>query len=402
MQARVFLAYIIAFFFISTWWFCALQHPLIDAVVPKVPVIQQEPVSFKHTYLSLNREIIKKALDGDVDLMARLMLDWDIDAQMMIEEGYANIKRLPSERLLKSQSLWRQLKSPKNSRLEELAIDALGVPFDLSSPHTKILPHTFTASGIVLAICQSERIVALPEGFREQNHIYSSQLTDKIAHDFNRYQQEELFSAHPNVALVSPFYSHPATLNTLKAQGIPLYALRDVKTINDLCLLIKEVGTICHEEIRGELLSLFVEAAFNAIDNRAVFLGLTNKRHSTLVVDFHARFSVQGRQSLSYDFLKRMGIDNFSQVQLPIELQEEWLVPVDIEHLVYANPEVLYVIAYSSDALHKTLENYPALHQVEAIRQGNLFTLDESTQKTCSQYAVLAYWDLNSPNSDEL
>lgn len=322
----------------------------------------------------MNRDLLQQALAGDIPLMAKLIADWDVDAQLLELTNQIPVKRLPSHVYLRSQILARQLLNKTEKGWQQIE---------------RFLPQTYVAASFLLALADTEQIVALPQGLRKHTHLFPKALTDQIPQDIDRYNAETLFMAQPNAAFVA-HYSHPALLDTLRDQGVPLYTLQHLDSIGVIKQTLMQVGEIVHRPLEAELLALFMDAAFLTIDNRiAVLQHSMQEKARLLFVTHHDQYFAPTAKTLTGQLLKRMGI-----VQIPVaEKSEEWSVPIfheDILHFnphrfVIATPQCLVKPQFYQDALFKDLI---------AMQSDKVFFVDEIVQQFPSQYIVLAYYDL--------
>ncbi|HEV8053179.1 MAG TPA: ABC transporter substrate-binding protein, partial [Parachlamydiaceae bacterium] len=356
---------------------------------------------------SIDRDLLHQALSGDSKLMARLIADWDIDAQILDSQGFDGIKRISRGDFLQSQSLIRTLQNEeavkKSASLlkqqNQYVMDDSGNLIDLKLSYKKFLPQTYASASFLLSLVSPAQIVALPRSLREQTQLYSKALTNQIPLDIDRYNAEKLFQARPEVAFVA-HYSHPATIQALTKQGVTLYTMKDIKTLPDISRELTHLGNITEKPLHAELLKIFIDAAIVAIDNQQAILIKHFNQHSqhlprVLVVNFHQGFSVPTTNTLTGQLLSRMqSLDITLQYALDSEMSNAWSVPIDRERLLNLDPDYLIIATDNERAMAKEICNDKALQSLSAVRNNHLAFVDESIQKTPSQFVVLAYHDL--------
>jgi iron complex transport system substrate-binding protein len=407
MQTVKFYSFLI--FFIITWWAFAFKKN------GDYQNITKNCVSFSPTNRPLldtaitliDRGLLHQALAGDTQLMARLIADWDIDAQILHSKGFDGIKRIPYSDFLHSQSLIRILQNEdyvKKTAIflkqqNQFIMDDLGKCIDLKPTYQRFLPQTFAAASILLSLLPTEQIIALPRHLRNQTSLYPKSLTNKIPLDIDRYNAEKLFQARPEVAFVA-HYSHPATIQALSNQGVFLYTMKNILSFADISQELIHLGNIISKPLQAELMKIFIDAAICAIDNQQAVLiknfQLTdNLMPKVLVVNFHQTFSVPTFNSLTGQILSRMPTLDISLKYTEESGQsKEWMASIDRERLIHLNPDFLIVTTTNPDAAAKNIKNDPALRELSAVRQNRLVFIDELIQQTPSQYVVLAYHDL--------
>lgn len=377
--------YVIFGGFILCWWVLAMHSPK-----PFVSIAQHSIVSMSHdqkndllfflplSNLDEERKMIHQALEGNSELMAKLIAEWDIEAQLL-HTNRVESKRLPTEKFLNSQRIGKKLKHAPSSKIK-----------------SSYLPQTYASASFLLALIEPEQIVALPKGFRDQNNLHASRLTDKIPLDIDNYHAEQLYQMHPEVAFVAT-YSHPATIETLRDQGIAICTLKDFETFADIQETIRDLGTITHQEMKAELLALFIEAAFYSIDNRLLALKTTlqtvNQR--ILYLNCTNSYSIPTNKTLMGKLLARLGMNDKIEESILQADHSQWSISISIEQIIQLQPDFLVITVPSKDErlVQKFFEE-PAFATLPAIQNQNLYVVDEAIQDSPTQYIVLAYFDL--------
>jgi iron complex transport system substrate-binding protein len=356
---------------------------------------------------SIDRSILHQALSGDFQLMARLIADWDIDAQILDSRGFEGIKRIDRSDFLHSQSLIRILQNKEAAKQSSTflrkhnyyVVDDTGCRIDLNQSFNKFLPQSYAAASLLLSLVPPDQIAALPRSLREQTHLYPEALTNQIPLDIDRYNSEKLFQAKPEVAFVA-HYSHPATIQALTNQGVLLYTMRNIKTLPDISEELTHMGCIINKPLEAELMNIFIDAAIAAIDNQQSvlihhFKQSNEKLPRVLVVNFHQSFSVPTTNSLTGQILSHMqSLDISLDYAMSSDQADEWMAPINKERLRNLNPDYLIIATENEEALAKEIRNDKALQEISAIRNNRLIFVDEAILHSPSQYVVLAYHNL--------
>lgn len=359
--------YFIAAAFIITWWAIAFNFTLPS----QSPSFKHRPFQSLATFTPIDRHTLHKALSGDIALMAKLISDWDLDAQLLKRAGYPHAMQLARPLYLRSQIIARQSKLIENQ------------------PSPRVLPQTHAAASFALALTDAEQLVALPSGLRKLSHLFSSSITDKIPLDIDHYNAEMLFLAQPQIAFVA-HYSHPSIIHTLEAQNVQLVYLNGINDLPQIKNSLEKVGAILNRAPEAELLSIFMDAAMIAIDNCLLPFKDAIHQMDTLFLYHHHQFAIPTHRTLTGQLLERIGVQH-AKCSL---CAEDWLIPISREQLASLNPRCLIIATEDADTLLKTLWNDPALVNVAAFKEGSLFFVDESVQQFPSQYVVLAYFDI--------
>lgn len=402
--------YIFLILFVVSWWAFAfkkspLDAPLINHPTATTPLITRSLLD--PAIISIDRDLLRQALAGDFSLMARLIVDWDIDAQILDSQGFQEIKRIHRADFLHSQSLIRILQNKEAlqkstaifHQLNPFVVDDKGSRINWDQKYKRFLPQTYTAASFLLSLVPAGQIVALPRSLREQTALYPQSLTNQIPLDIDRYNTEKLFLANPQIAFVAR-YSHPSTIQALTNQGITLYTMRNLSTLADISQELVHIGNITNKPLQAELMKIFIDAAICAIDNQQrVLIRHFEERNldlpKILFVNYHQTFSVPTSKTLTGHILSRMQLLDISlKYSLENDHANEWMVPIDKERLLNLNPDILIITTENEQAIGHKIRTDKALQKLSAIRHNRLLFVDESIQHSPSQYAVLAYHDL--------
>lgn len=377
-KTTTFILYSSVFLFILGWWCAAFK------ITSNNP---QEAVELKSdnretkifaTLAPVDRKVLQKALQGNIPLMTRLIADWDIDAQLLQLAGHIDVRRLNPQEYLRSQVLGRQ------------------ITYSFAShPTPRLLPQTYVSASYLLALAHPKQIVALPSGLRQHTSLFPSSLTDKIPDDIDQYNSETLYLAQPEIAFIAP-YSHPCLINVLKKQGTKLVTLSGSNSIEDIQAEIREIGTAINQPFKAEMLSIFMEAAMHAIDNRLLLVKkelLAHPSMQILFVNYHSHYSLPTLKTLTGELLKRMGVISCFANKLA-DNDEKWMIPLNREQIAKINPGYLIIATNRPEMLKSEIIKDPALSELEAIKCNRVYFVDECIQQFPSQYLVLAYYDI--------
>lgn len=406
-----FKVYVLIAGIIVGWWVLAFKpksRVLAIREVVKEETVRKElsPLS-RSSYAFVQREELKKALAGDFNLMAKLIADWDVDAQLLHSVGVPSIRRLSPNKFLESQYLGRLVTNKYSEETERVrrayqvkhAKDDMGNRISIDKPFRRFLPQTYAAASFLLALAEPEHIIALPRRLREQVQLYPKEITDSIPLDIDRYNAEKLFQAHPEVAFIA-HYSHPATIQALSSQGILLYMMKNLNTLQDITDELLVVGNIINRQLEAEILAIFMSAAVIAVDNKLTVLTkhfetVSGRAPKVLFLNYHNNYSIPTPRTLTGRLLERMKDWDISlKYVLDNDQADAWAMSIDKEHILKLDPDCLIVATENSQALENDIRTDPALSHLSAVRNNKLYFVDETIQQSPSQYIVLAYYDL--------
>lgn len=402
---KIITAYTLVILFVVGWWFFAFEHPSNRSFATglKNQANEQKFAPPDLTLSSIDRALLQQALAGDFSLMAKYIADWDIDAQLLQSIGFESAKRLPAAEFLRSQLLIRQKDQlpqlEKKNVNQEFLVDAAGGKIDLTKNYNLFLPQTYAAASFLLAIAPTDQIVALPRRLREQVQLYPKSLTDKIPLDIDRHNGEKLFQAKPEIAFVA-HYSHPATVQALQNQGVVIYTMKNLTSLQDIDDELLRIGSITNRMQQAEMLKIFIDAAMLALDNKQLLLVHHYEQNhapfpKVLVLNFHQNFTAPTRKSLTGQILIRLNhFDITTKGAIKNENTSDWMVPIDKERLINLDPDCIIIATDNEAALEKEIRSDPALNRLSAVKKSHLYFVDEAIHHSPTQYVVLAYYDL--------
>lgn len=391
---------------VLTWWMFAFNFKQASedySAVISIPIKQTEyPPVIK--YLSpMQRDHLHQALSGDFPLMIKLITDWDHDAQIMKQFGFADVKRLPKNDFLRCQLLARQICRSSKNELDQLHAlhrvasvhDDHGHLFDLSKSYRCFLPQSYVAASFLLALTEPETIIALPQGLREHKNIFPIEMTRLIPLDVNRYNAEKLYQVKPEIAFVAD-YSHPATIQALERQGIPLFTLKHVNSPEDIQHALLRLGHVINRPLKAELLNYFVEAAMQAIDNRFKMLNSSfnaaNSSPKVLFLKHHLTFSTPTSNTLTGKLLKRIGVKSLAGDQVAKNMYA-WTIPIHQEQILQLDPDYIIISTNHLDLSTQPVVKEPVFRLL-ANKNKQIRFVEDTIQESPSQYIVLAYYDI--------
>ena len=393
--------------FIVAWWMLAFHTN--SSQFSTGPGVSQSLFLKTATLLDelspLQREGLHQALAGQVPLMLQFIDQWEQDAQFLAQKNIPGIQHLSPENYLQAHILGRLLNDSSPEILRQLNCrmnldqmqDDSGQIVPIKDSFKRFLPQTYVAASFLLAIAKPEEIIALPKGIRRLPQLYKTDIVSRIPTNIDRIYSEGLFLACPDLAFVAP-YSHPPALEVLRNQAIPLFTLNYINTPEDIIEALLKVGHASNHPLEAQLLAIFMEASFLAIDNRlhALQEGANGPLASRkmLFLYYHQYFMVPTLKSLTGQLMAR-ALGHCPHLACPIpQNQDMWRIPYEQEKILHANPDCLII----SMPYHYTPEYASGQRQILPLLEGfdpqRIVYVDESIQESPTQYIVLAYFDL--------
>lgn len=397
--------HIVAVVFILGWWGIAhyfQNRPRIVELNYTRPTSSNSSSALQ--FLSeLKREELVSALEGNFSTMTRLLISWDVDAEILEQSGYSGIQRLPKDKLLTSCRYANQLFNGSEAhiramRLEHevpIVIDDTGAEFSAKLCQGSTLPQTYAAASIILALKGCEAISALPHGFRQYQNLFPNRNLKDIKLDCDKFHAEAIARNRPGIAFVAD-YSNPALLEVLKNQGIPTFMFCKMNSIATIMNAIERIGYLTDSSIEATILTTFMEGALLNIDNRlAVFKQERLPFPKLLFLYFYDRWLIPSDENLTGELLKRLQFEYQTMNEDAKSTAYRWMKPLTQEQMIRYDPSHLIIavnIAQPS-CLSELLQSSP-LDKLTASINKNVRIIDAEVQQSNSQHVVLAYYDL--------
>jgi ABC-type Fe3+-hydroxamate transport system substrate-binding protein len=358
---KPFLIYFFSISLILSWWFLAFSGQLSPSSPPAV-LITPSPCNQLKSPRVVDREKLKKALNGDINLMCALIAEWDVEAESLISKGIPSIQRLPRDDIKQVFALWQSHEEP-----------VCGTYY----------PQTYLASGILMALVPEEKILALPSGFRLQYSLIPKERTDLIPFDADPFHLEAIGNTENITAFISP-YSHPNAVLAMQQRSIPTVNLGAVQTPEDVKKAILQVGESVGAKKKSLILTQFIESAIMAMHNHLASLS-NDPPPNVLYLNCRTFFSAPNLSTLTGNMLKQLNINQ----SLAIGDTGDWEIPLEIEDILKINPDCLIL---STPHNEQTLQ--PPLSELKAFKNQRVFFVDKNIQETPSQHFLLGYFDL--------
>lgn len=314
--------------------------------------------------LSIDRTRLKRALAGESDLMIALMQEWCKD------------HRTTSDNLKRCQQL-AHLACAQSQASRKL-----------------ILPQTFLAATILLAIAQPEELLAIPSGLRSQQHLFSVTLTELVPLDSDSLTNEKIFQLSPDITFIG-HYSHPRFVENLKKQNIELCVLESPKNYAEVLSTIHQLGALSNHPHEAEILSIFLETALSVIDlefQKYLEKSSSKSLSRLLYLIDYGQSNLPGQHSLTWQHMDRLialgapisNLFSSSENQFPSVIDNETIHSLQVDGLLIAVPPVNHAPCRASKLTAGMINQ-----RVFPIK-----FIDDSIQQSPTQFIVLAYFDL--------
>lgn len=391
------LMYLMAIGFIFSWWtlaFSSLQRTDLKEAPSVCCEKTPYPLSPTCPLLPFVRAQWHRALMGDVQTMMQLLAEWQVEVHILEAQGVIPHTPTAHARFLRAQELAHRLLAREKgidspAPQYEWQTDDGGAPLTLPTPPRRFLPQTELAAAILLTLCPLEQIVALPSRMRTLPLFPASKL-DTIPYDIDRYNSESLFALRPDVAFIA-HYTAPTTVQTLREQEIALFLITRLNSLEEILETICKIGHVVGQPEKAELLTLFVQAGFAALDNRLAAASFPlRQEHHPLYLEAFSTLSAPTKRLLTGQLSSRLQLNHV----LEEEAGNGWSIPLSGERLQHlASTWIVF-------SLRDPKKNLPFLHQHALLKEtpaslnNKIFAVDEAFQNSPTHFLLLAYYDL--------
>ncbi len=381
------MLYILTIAFIAGWWITAFKTTTSSSISVIVPLNNLETEKLIGYLSPIQREALKEALAGNTRLMLQLINQWETDAEALTVQGKQNIDKLPSDKLLQATVIGQLIRDSSPEELQRINNELRSCCVTNDCGHSicankismKLLPQTDMTAGLLLALCDPEEIIALPSGIMN-SPLYSNKKIANIQSCASKLRSEQLYLLSPDIACLA-YYTHPSTKELYSNLSISTYTTKNLDSIHDIQNTLIKLGHLSNHPLEATLLSIFIDSALIAIDNRITALSKTPALKSTMYLYHHHHYMVPTNKCLSGQLMNR-AVSKYQGLTCHIpDHDTHWRLPISQETILQSNPDCLLLASATPIA-------------TEALKETPVFILDEYVQDSPNQYIVLAYYDI--------
>lgn len=391
------LTYLAAICFIFTWWtlaFSSLQHAPAQTNTPVCTPLEPHQAVTPCPLQPFMRDEWHKGLTGDVPTMMKLLAEWQVETELLTAKGCIKTALFSPSLFLRAQELARLVLARERGWHEApppyaWQTDDGGALLSLSAPPSRFLPQTELSAAILLTLCPSRHIVALPARMRELP-LFPPEMLARVPFNIDRYNSESLCALKPDVAFIA-HYTQPSTVQTLQQQQITPFLITRLNSLDEILQSISKIGQVVGEVEKSELLVLFVQAGIAALEQRLMACApLLPAEHYPLYLEAFATLSAPTKRSLSGQLALHLHLNE----ALDEETGNAWSIPLNQERLHNLKPTwIVFSLRDCKKNLPLLLE-HPLLKDTPAAASKQIFAVEEAFQTSPTHFLLLAYYDL--------
>ena len=263
--------------------------------------------------------------------------------------------------------------------------DGLGSEVTIPQKPQRIVSLTLATDEILLSLVATERVRAVTYLAGDSIWTNVSEIARQVEHTVQS-DPEQIIALEPDLVLAAT-YNNPDHIKLLRDAGIPVVVVSLFDSVDQVADNIRYVAQLTGDEARAEELIAAMEERLAAIEAMAA------KAETKPRVLFYTAFgSSAGKGSTFSDIVQRAGGINLGDEALDGPFGE-----ISLEKIVELNPDVIITDEFSPEdnaEWQENFSNHPALANVNAKKNGRIYTVPARHISTLSHYIVEGVYDV--------
>ena len=263
--------------------------------------------------------------------------------------------------------------------------DGLGSEVTIPQKPQRIVSLTLATDEILLSLVATERVRAVTYLAGDSIWTNVSETARQVEHTVQS-DPEQIIALEPDLVLAAT-YNNPDHIKLLRDAGIPVVVVSLFDSVDQVADNIRYVAQLTGDEARAEELIAAMEERLAAIEAMAA------KAETKPRVLFYTAFgSSAGKGSTFSDIVQRAGGINLGDEALDGPFGE-----ISLEKIVELNPDVIVTDEFSPEdnaEWQENFSNHPALANVNAKKNGRIYTVPARHISTLSHYIVEGVYDV--------
>ena len=263
--------------------------------------------------------------------------------------------------------------------------DGLGSEVTIPQKPQRIVSLTLATDEILLSLVATERVRAVTYLAGDSIWTNVSEIARQVEHTVQS-DPEQIIALEPDLVLAAT-YNNPDHIKLLRDAGIPVVVVSLFDSVDQVADNIRYVAQLTGDEARAEELIAAMEERLAAIEAMAA------KAETKPRVLFYTAFgSSAGKGSTFSDIVQRAGGINLGDEALDGPFGE-----ISLEKIVELNPDVIITDEFSPEdnaEWQENFSNHPALANVNAKKNGRIYTVPARHISTVSHYIVEGVYDV--------
>ena len=264
-------------------------------------------------------------------------------------------------------------------------MDGLGSEVTIPQKPQRIVSLTLATDEILLSLVATERVRAVTYLAGDSIWTNVSEIARQVEHTVQS-DPEQIIALEPDLVLAAT-YNNPDHIKLLRDAGIPVVVVSLFDSVDQVADNIRYVAQLTGDEARAEELIAAMEERLAAIEAMAA------KAETKPRVLFYTAFgSSAGKGSTFSDIVQRAGGINLGDEALDGPFGE-----ISLEKIVELNPDVIVTDEFAPEdnaEWQENFSNHPALANVNAKKNGRIYTVPARHISTLSHYIVEGVYDV--------
>ncbi len=263
--------------------------------------------------------------------------------------------------------------------------DGAGNEVTIPQKPERIVSLTLGTDEILLSLVAPQRVRAVTYLARDSIWTNVSEIAQQVEHTVQS-DPEQIIALEPDLVLAAT-YNNPDHVQLLRDAGIPVVVVSLFDSIDRIADNIRFVAHLTGDEEQAEALIAAMAARLAKVE------ALVAEAETKPRVLFYSSFgSSAGKGSTFSDIVRRAGGINLGDEALESPFGE-----ISLEKIVELNPDVIITDEFAPEDNAKWQENFsnhPALANVNAKRNGKIYTVPARHLSTVSHHIVEGVYDV--------
>ncbi|MCY4436535.1 MAG: ABC transporter substrate-binding protein [Chloroflexi bacterium] len=263
--------------------------------------------------------------------------------------------------------------------------DGLGSKVTIPQQPQRIVSLTLGTDEILLSLVDTARVRGVTYLAGDSMWTNVSEIARQVENTVQS-DPEQIIALEPDLVLAAT-YNNPDHIKLLRDAGIPVVVVSLFDSVGQVADNIRFVAHLTGDEARAEELIAAMEERLAAIEAQVA------KAETKPRVLFYTAFgSSAGKGSTFSDIVQRAGGINLGDEVLDGPFGE-----ISLEKIVELNPDVIITDEFAPEDNAKWQENFsnhPALANVNAKKNGHIYTVPARHLSTLSHYIVEGVFDV--------
>ena len=263
--------------------------------------------------------------------------------------------------------------------------DGLGNEVTIPQQPQRIVSLTLGTDEILLSLVDTARVMGVTYLAGDSMWTNVSEIARQVENTVQS-DPEQIIALEPDLVLAAT-YNNPDHIKLLRDAGIPVVVVSLFDSVGQVADNIRFVAHLTGDEERAEELIAAMEERLAAIEAQVA------KAETKPRVLFYTAFgSSAGKGSTFSDIVQRAGGINLGDEVLDGPFGE-----ISLEKIVELNPDVIITDEFAPEDNAKWQENFsnhPALANVNAKKNGHIYTVPARHLSTLSHYIVEGVFDV--------